>query len=215
MNLTAVYLADELTRLLGLNPTHIAPNEQDRTALWPVPDSVPGGKNNGRTREDGKCDDGPGTSETGHAVFMPRQRYYDNHLQRSECRATRVFAMLDGSDYCKGRNCPGVHTNGSTRPPGMTEIEAEPGNPKAAHGHLNPAAAKGSGISLRNLVAIYEKTNTPYLSTGVERDIVQAIKKGKHVSVSVEPPTPTPTPVWWSRLSIITSSWRTRSSSTA
>ncbi|MFF1797880.1 DNA/RNA non-specific endonuclease [Kitasatospora sp. NPDC058263] len=148
---------------------------------------VPGGNNNGRTREDGKCDDGPGTGETGHAVFMPRQRYYDNHLQRSECRATRVFAMLDGSDYCKGRNCPGVNTNGSTHPPGMTEIEAEPGNPKAAHGHLMPAAAKGSGIGLRNLVAVYEKTNTPYLSTGVERDIVQAIKKGKHVSVSVEP----------------------------
>ncbi|MFB6992416.1 hypothetical protein [Streptomyces sp. NPDC056304] len=42
-------------------------------------------------------------------------------------------------------------------------------------------------MDLRNLAAEYTKTNTPYLSTGVERDVVQAIKVGKHVTLSVTP----------------------------
>ncbi|MFG3055462.1 DNA/RNA non-specific endonuclease [Kitasatospora sp. NPDC048239] len=67
----------------------------------------------------------------------------------------------------------------------MDEIRNE-GN-IAANGHLIPAAAKGSGIDLRNLVADYRETNTPYLSTGVERGIVQSIKSGKHVAVEIEP----------------------------
>ncbi|QYX77387.1 hypothetical protein [Streptomyces akebiae] len=33
----------------------------------------------------------------------------------------------------------------------------------------------------------YEKTNTPYLSSGVERDIVKAIKADKHVALSITP----------------------------
>ncbi|MFB7469853.1 LamG-like jellyroll fold domain-containing protein [Kitasatospora sp. NPDC056184] len=185
LNITAVYLADELSKLLALDPTHFAPADGTDNAPLAMTEPVPGGKNGGRTREDDKCDDGPGTSATGHAVFMPRQRYYDKFLMRDECRATRVFALLDKSDYCYKRRCDGVNTNSSTQPPGMSEIAAEGETP--ANGHLIPAAAKGSGIDLRNLVAIYQKTNTPYLSSGVERDIIQAIKKGKHVAVSVEP----------------------------
>ncbi|MEU0739732.1 hypothetical protein [Streptomyces sp. NPDC006134] len=50
-----------------------------------------------------------------------------------------------------------------------------------------PAAASGSGIDLRNLVAEYEKTNTPYLNYGVEKEIRDAIKGGKQLVISVIP----------------------------
>ncbi len=33
----------------------------------------------------------------------------------------------------------------------------------------------------------YQKTDIPYLSTGVERDIHRAIKVGKHVQISITP----------------------------
>ncbi|MEU7230348.1 LamG-like jellyroll fold domain-containing protein [Streptomyces chrestomyceticus] len=151
----------------------------------PAPENNPGGKNDGRNRQDNICDAGPGVSPTGHAVYLPRERYYDAFSQRSECRATGVYGLLDSSDYNKNRKAPGTNTNGSTKPPGMDEIAAQGHVP--ANGHLIPAVASGSGIDLRNLVAEYEKTNTPYLNWGVEREIRVAIKSGKHLQLSVTP----------------------------
>lgn len=151
----------------------------------PSPADHAGGKNRGRTRDDDKCDDGPGYSLTGHAVYLPRERYYDAFEKSDQCRAVGVYGMLDKTDFNPDRKAPGTNTNGTTQPPGMREIRSQGHMP--ANGQLIPAAAKGSGIDLRNLVAEYEKTNTPYLSTGVERDIRQAIKAGKHVQLSVTP----------------------------
>ncbi|GAA3885395.1 DNA/RNA non-specific endonuclease [Streptomyces lannensis] len=89
------------------------------------------------------------------------------------------------SDYNKGRKAPGTNTNDSTRPPGMNEIVAQGHRP--ANGHLIPAAATGSGIDLRNLVAEYTETNNPYLNHGVQKEIRKAIKSGKHLAISVVP----------------------------
>ncbi|MEU2359777.1 LamG-like jellyroll fold domain-containing protein [Streptomyces noursei] len=161
------------------------PDALDDPAVHPVPENNPGGKNNGRLRDDNQCDIGPGTSANGHAVYLPRQRYYDSFEGSEQCRATGVYALLDKSDYNPGRKAPGTNTNGSTQPPGMREIAAQGHTP--ANGHLVPAAAMGSGIDLRNLVAEYTKTNTPYLSTGVERDIRKAITSGKHLELSIVP----------------------------
>lgn len=157
----------------------------DSLETLPVPTDNPGGKNDGRTRDDDQCDDGPGVSPTGHAVYLPRERYYDTFENSEQCRATGVYGLLDISDYNKGRKAPGTNTNSSTKPPGMREIEGQ--GYVAANGHLIPAAASGSGIDLRNLVAEYEKTNTPYLNHGVEREIRNAIKSGKHLEISVIP----------------------------
>ncbi|MFF3398117.1 LamG-like jellyroll fold domain-containing protein [Streptomyces sp. NPDC002659] len=157
----------------------------DALETMPAPSNNPGGKNDGRTRQDEKCDDGPGVSPTGHAVYLPRERYYDAFEESYQCRATGVYGLLDMSDYNKGRKAPGTNTNDSTQPPGMREIESQGYRP--ANGHLIPAAASGSGIDLRNLVAEYEKTNTPYLNHGVEREIRNAIKAGKHLAISVVP----------------------------
>jgi hypothetical protein len=157
----------------------------DLLEMLPVPVDNPGGKNDGRNRDDEKCDVGPGVSSTGHAVYLPRERYYDTFEQRYECRATGVYGLLDSSDYNKNRKAPGTNTNQSTRPPGMREIRSQGYDP--ANGHLIPAAASGSGIDLRNLVAEYEKVNSPYLNNGVEKDIRDAIKSGKHLAISVIP----------------------------
>ncbi|CAM5467433.1 laminin G [Streptomyces canus] len=151
----------------------------------PAPVENPGGKNDGRNRDDERCDVGPGVSPTGHAVYLPRERYYDNYEQRYECRATGVYGLLDKSDYNKGRKAPGTNTNSSTQPPGMNEIASQ--GYFAANGHLIPAAASGSGIDLRNLVAEYRETNHPYLNHGVEKEIRNAIKSGKHLAISVIP----------------------------
>ncbi|MET9048122.1 hypothetical protein ABZX34_35665 [Streptomyces sp. NPDC004362] len=62
---------------------------EDELEALPAPVNNPGGKNDGRNRDD-KCDVGPGVSPTGHAVYLPRERYYDAHEQRYECRATGV-----------------------------------------------------------------------------------------------------------------------------
>ncbi|MFI6620614.1 DNA/RNA non-specific endonuclease [Streptomyces sp. NPDC050528] len=59
--------------------------------------------------------------------------------------------------------------------------------PQPANGHLIPAAATGSGIDLRDLVAEYEETNSPYLNHGVEKEIRNSVKSGKHVEISVIP----------------------------
>ncbi|WP_052190083.1 LamG-like jellyroll fold domain-containing protein [Streptomyces sp. NRRL S-1824] len=173
--------------MLGIAKVAIfAPTRIDGDEIHaPQPADEAGGKNRGRTRQDEKCDNGPGFSSTGHAVYLPRERYFDTYEGSEQCRATGVFAMLDKSDYNYGRKRAGTNTNSSTVPPGMDEIRNEREIP--ANGHLIPAAATGSGIDLRNLVAEYTKTNTPYLSTGVERDIVQAIKAGKRVTLSVTP----------------------------
>ncbi|MFE6919192.1 RHS repeat-associated core domain-containing protein [Streptomyces rubiginosohelvolus] len=158
--------------------------EQSEVVL-PSPLNNPGGKNGGRDRDDEKCDDGPGVSPTGHAVYLPRERYYDSFEGSYQCRATGVYGLLDITDYNKGRKAPGTNTNGSTQPPGMNEIRSNGHVP--ANGHLIPAAAKGSGIDLRNLVAEYEETNTPYLNHGVEKEIRNAIKSGKRLAISVIP----------------------------
>ncbi|MFD5014867.1 LamG-like jellyroll fold domain-containing protein [Streptomyces chartreusis] len=158
---------------------------EDALELLPGPIDSPGGKNDGRNRDDNRCDAGPGVSPTGHAVYLPRERYYDTFEGRYECRATGVYGLLDQSDYNKGRKAPGTNTNSSTRPPGMREIEDQGHEP--ANGHLIPAAASGSGIDLRNLVAEYTETNTPYLNYGVEKEIRNAIKSGKHLAISVIP----------------------------
>ncbi len=144
-----------------------------------------GGKNSGRLRNDGKCDDGPGRSSNGHATYLPRERYYDDFEGGEQCRATGSYGVLDISDYNKGRKAPGTNTNTSTQPPGMREIKSQGHDP--ANGHLIPAAATGSGIDLRNLVAEYEKTNSPYLNHGVEKEIRNAIKSGNHLKISVVP----------------------------
>ncbi|MFI6463124.1 LamG-like jellyroll fold domain-containing protein [Streptomyces sp. NPDC050538] len=157
----------------------------DAQELLHAPVDNPGGKNDGRDRDDEKCDVGPGVSPTGHAVYLPRERYYDTFEDRYECRATGVYGLLDQSDYNKGRKAAGTNTNGSTQPPGMNEIVSQRQVP--ANGHLIPAAASGSGIDLRNLVAEYQKTNTPYLNHGVEKEIREAIKSGKHLEISVIP----------------------------
>nr|WP_281404277.1 LamG-like jellyroll fold domain-containing protein [Streptomyces roseirectus] len=171
-------------RVLGLLAAKLF-DPEDLIDLLPVPKDEPGGKNKGRQRQDEKCDDGPGVSPTGHAVYLPRERYYDTFEKRWECRATGVYGLLDQSDYNKGRKAPGTNTNDSTQPPGMREIVSQ--GHRAANGHLIPAAATGSGIDLRNLVAEYEKTNTPYLNHGVEKEIRNAIKSGKHLAISVTP----------------------------
>lgn len=118
-------------------------------------------------------------------MYLPRERYYDSFEGSYQCRATGVYGLLDITDYNKGRKAPGTNTNGSTQPPGMNEIRYNGHVP--ANGHLIPAAAKGSGIDLRNLVAEYEETNTPYLNHGVEKEIRNAIKSGKRLAISVIP----------------------------
>ncbi|MFF5969892.1 RHS repeat-associated core domain-containing protein, partial [Streptomyces sp. NPDC012769] len=177
-----VFTAQAVTGMLT-SGAQFTPSQS--VAILPAPVNVFGGKNGGRDRNDQKCDDGPGVSETGHAVYLPRERYYDDHEGSYQCRATGVYGLLDMSDYNKGRKHPGTNTNGSTRPPGMNEIDAQGHTP--ANGHLIPAAAKGSGIDLRNLVAEYEETNTPYLNHGVEKEIRNTIKSGKKLSISVIP----------------------------
>ncbi|MFJ4672645.1 hypothetical protein [Kitasatospora purpeofusca] len=94
--------------------------------------------------------------------------------------------VTDGATACTydGLDRPGVNTGSTQIPPGMREIQNEGGDP--ANAHLVPAAAKGPGIDLRNLVAEYWKNNSPYLSTGVEADIVQAIKADGHVALVIE-----------------------------
>jgi hypothetical protein len=67
----------------------------------------------------------------------------------------------------------------------MREIESQ--GYEAANGHLIPAAASGSGIDLRNLVAEYKEINHPYLNFGVEEEIRKAIKSGKHLAIFVVP----------------------------
>lgn len=171
-------------KMLGLaNDDWYTP--EDGLERLPAPVNNPGGKNYGRNRDDNKCDIGPGISPTGHAVYLPRERYYDAYEQGDECRATGAYGLLDMSDYNKGRKAPGTNTNGSTQPPGMNEIRFQGYEP--ANGHLIPAAASGAGIDLRNLVAEYQETNTPYLNHGVEKEIRNAIKSGKHLAISVVP----------------------------
>ncbi|MFG2753770.1 LamG-like jellyroll fold domain-containing protein [Streptomyces xanthophaeus] len=169
--------------ILGMIQSDAALVPNQITEILPIPANVFGGKNGGRDRNDGKCDDGPGVSENGHAVYLPRERYFDNFEDSYQCRATGVYGLLDLDDYNKGREYPGTNTNSSTKPPGMREIESK--GHVAANGHLIPAAAKGSGIDLRNLVAEYEKTNTPYLNHGIERDIRKAVKGGTPIAISV------------------------------
>lgn len=162
----------------GYTPSHTL-------EVLPAPVEAFGGKNDGRTRVDGQCDTGPGVSPTGHVVYLPRERYYDTFEKRYECRATGAYGLLDSDDYNKGRKAPGTNTNSSTQPPGMAEIRFQ--GHAAANGHLIPAAAGGSGIDLRNLVAEYRRTNTPYLNFGVEKEIRNAIKSGQHLAISIIP----------------------------
>ncbi|WP_030720009.1 hypothetical protein [Streptomyces sp. NRRL S-237] len=58
----------------------------------------PGGHNKWRTRTDGQCDDGPGRSDNGHQVYLPRERYFDTFTNTEECRATGVYGIIDKQD---------------------------------------------------------------------------------------------------------------------
>ncbi|GAA1916612.1 hypothetical protein GCM10009716_27230 [Streptomyces sodiiphilus] len=158
----------------------------DPEALMTV--DTPGGKNGGRNREDGLCDVGPGVGYRGHQLYMPRERYldmYDSDVPQEQCRATGVVARLDKGDHNPRRRAPGTNTNGYTQPPGLREIEKQGHN--FANGHLVSAAAHGSGIDLRNLVAEYQKTNMPYLSAGIEAEIWRNFTKDKVTYLSVVP----------------------------
>ncbi|MGW8984828.1 hypothetical protein ACWGQ9_19450 [Streptomyces parvus] len=127
--------------------------EQSEVVL-PSPLNNPGGKNGGRDRDDEKCDDGPGVSPTGHAVYLPRGRYYDSFEGSYQCRAIGFYGLLDITDY-------EIRRNGHA----------------PANGHLIPAAAKRSGIDLRNLAAEHEEINTPYLNHDTEKEIWNAINQ--------------------------------------
>ncbi len=144
-----------------------------------------GGKNNGRLRDDGQCDDGPGRSPNGHATYLPRERYYDAFEGSEQCRATGVYGVFDYSDRNPGRKRPGTNTNDTTQPPGMREIQAQ--RYRAANGHLIPSALSGSGIDLRNLVAEYARANSPYISSTVEAEMWKPAQAGKHVQASIVP----------------------------
>ncbi|WP_393096894.1 LamG-like jellyroll fold domain-containing protein [Streptomyces sp. LN325] len=167
----------DLAAVATLSPT-------DVVDALPVPKNNLGGKNNGRDRNDGRCDVGPGVSPTGHAVYLPRERYYDTFEKSEECRATGVYGLLDSSDYNRKPKLPGTKTS-TTQPPGMNEIRFQ--GHVAANGHLIPGAVKGSGIDSRNLVAEYEKANHSYISYGVELEIRTAVLSGKHLAISVVP----------------------------
>ncbi|WP_277347308.1 RHS repeat-associated core domain-containing protein, partial [Streptomyces sp. CB01881] len=151
----------------------------------PIPLPEPGGKNRWR-RRDTECDEGPGISDTGHAVYLPREKYYDDFSQRNECRARGTWFSLDGSDYNPSSNPKkGTDTSSSIRPPGYEEIRSMGERP--ANGHMLPKAASGAGTDLRNLVAEYSWTNSPYLRDGVEADIRDAVKSNKHVIGEIVP----------------------------
>ncbi|GAB3955626.1 DNRLRE domain-containing protein [Streptomyces sparsus] len=159
---------------------------EDALEFLPAPQNAPGGRNGGRMRDDNACDDGPGVSPTGHAVYLPRERYYDGFSQRQECRATGVYGILDKSDLTtKKHPGPGTSTNDSTRPPGYEEIRALGGVPH--NGHLIPKAGGGSGTDLRNLVPEFDRVNAPYISGGVEKEIRDSLRAGHTVAVSITP----------------------------
>ncbi|MEU9171900.1 LamG-like jellyroll fold domain-containing protein [Streptomyces sp. NPDC048420] len=155
--------------------------------LYPLPDpsDEPGGGNKWRTRNDNKCDDGPGTSPTGHVTYMPRERYYDNFSKQEECRATGIFGIVDQQDLTtKKHPGPGTGT-GSKRPPGYEEIRSQGHAPN--NGHLQPKLAGGDGKDLRNLVAQYRNTNSPYIRDGVEGDIRESLESGHKVALYINP----------------------------
>ncbi|MFE7588086.1 LamG-like jellyroll fold domain-containing protein [Kitasatospora sp. NPDC057512] len=150
------------------------------TDLWffKETDSRPGGKNQWR-RKDKECDEGVGFSSTGHALYAPREKYFDATTQMNECRAVGVWFQLDASDYNPTDTAPSYTQTGGMKPPGYAEMRAKGGEPR--NGHILPKVAFGDGKDLRNLVAEYEKTNSPYLSTGVEKDIRDALVAERHV----------------------------------
>jgi hypothetical protein len=156
--------------------------------LYPLPDPAdePGGGNKGRSRTDKKCDDGPGTSPTGHVTYLPRERYYDNFSKQEECRATGVFGIVDQQDLTtKKHPGPGSSTGSAKRPPGYEEIRSQGHQPN--NGHLQPKLAGGDGKDLRNLIPQYRLTNSPYIRDGVEGDIRDSLESGHKVSLYINP----------------------------
>nr|WP_308284435.1 LamG-like jellyroll fold domain-containing protein [Streptomyces flavotricini] len=150
-------------------------------------DKNPGGDNKWRNRTDGKCDDGPGRSDNGHQVYLPRERYYDTFSHREECRATGVYGILDMKDLTtKAHPGPGSSTGTSLRPPGYDEINSQPGQ-RANNGHLVPNLGGGTGTDLRNLVAQYRWVNSPYIRDTIELDIRTSLEKGERVTNSIVP----------------------------
>ncbi|MFD9326656.1 LamG-like jellyroll fold domain-containing protein [Streptomyces sp. NPDC060065] len=173
----------DLAAVALLTPTLV--NGED---LYPLPDpsDEPGGGKKWRTRQDNKCDDGPGTSATGHVTYLPRERYYDNFSKQEECRATGVFGIIDRQDLTTTKHPgPGTSTGSSKRPPGYEEIRAQGGEPN--NGHLQPKVGGGDGKDLRNLVPQYAEVNSPYIRDGVEKDIRNSLDAGHSVSLSINP----------------------------
>ncbi|MEU3086606.1 LamG-like jellyroll fold domain-containing protein [Streptomyces massasporeus] len=164
------------------------PTVMDGKDLYPFPDpsDEPGGGKGWRTRNDNKCDDGPGTSPTGHVTYMPRERYYDNFSKREQCRAMGIFGIIDQQDLTtKKHPGPGTSTGSSKRPPGYEEIRAQGYKPN--NGHLQPKLGGGDGKDLRNLVPQYASVNSPYIRDGVEGDIRTSLEAGHKVALYINP----------------------------
>jgi hypothetical protein len=173
----------DLTALAIFTPTVL--NGKD---LYPFPEPAdePGGGNRWRTRNDKKCDDGPGKSPTGHVTYKPRERYYDNFSKQEECRATGIFGIIDQQDLTTTKHPgPGTGTGSSKRPPGYEEIRSQGHKPN--NGHLQPKAGGGDGKDLRNLIPQYRDANSPYIRAGVEMDIKSSLEAGHKVSLWIDP----------------------------
>ncbi|WUW86264.1 hypothetical protein OG595_10230 [Streptomyces sp. NBC_01451] len=164
------------------------PNVVDGLEIFPFaePSHLPGGGSRGRSRSDNKCDDGPGTSATGHVTYLPRERYYDNFSKQEECRAIGIYGFIDKSDLTtKAHPGPGTSTGSSKKPPGYEEIRSQGYMPN--NGHLQPKLGGGDGKDLRNRVPQYHDVNSPYIRDGVEADIRASLEAGHTVSLSITP----------------------------
>ncbi|MFF1794889.1 hypothetical protein ACFVXQ_11840, partial [Kitasatospora sp. NPDC058263] len=182
--LSASYSTADLLAML-MTTQNVSPTSESEVYPVPGPESQPGGKNGWR-RKDADCDEGPGISATGHAVYLPREKYFDSFSGRNECRATGTWFALDGSDYNPSADpLKGTQTTSKIRPPGYEEIRSYGEDP--ANGHMLPSAASGAGADLRNLVAEYRLTNSPYLRDGAEADIRNSIINQRHVIGQIVP----------------------------
>jgi RHS repeat-associated protein len=182
---SATVTAHSMLKLTGM--AIFSPLIHQGKTLHPVPEQShkPGGDNRWRKRTDDKCDDGPGKSPTGHVLYMPRERYYDAFTKREECRATGVYGIIDMQDLTTAAHPgPGTET-GSKKPPGYAEIKSQGYMPN--NGHLQAKLAGGDGKDLRNLVAQYSLTNSPYIRDGVESDIRKSLEKGHEVALYINP----------------------------
>jgi hypothetical protein len=116
---------------------------------------------------------------------MPREKYHDSYLGEEQCRAAGAFGLIDRSDLTTKKH-PGPGTSaGYRKPPGWQEIRDKGGRPHNAH--LQGNVFGGDGRDLRNLIPLHEKVNTPYLRSGIEKEIRMAIEANNHVAFSIVP----------------------------